>query len=92
MDATDTTRRGRSASSSGSPRLPTPPLRNSPTNFTYAHIGHFADAGQAIANGDFAFANAVTLWGTQNRPRFFEGTAVAREAALHAAPVRAAAE
>jgi len=42
---------------------------------------------------DFTFANAVRLWGTQN-PRFFEGTAVAREAAavLNGAPVRAAAE
>ena len=44
---------------------------------------------------DFAFANAVRLWGTQN-PRFFEGTVVAKEAAavLKAAqqPVRAAAE
>ena len=29
---------------------------------------------------DFVFANAVRLWGTQN-PRFFEGTAVAKEAA-----------
>jgi hypothetical protein len=29
---------------------------------------------------DFTFANAVRLWGTQN-PRFFEGTAVAKEAA-----------
>ena len=29
---------------------------------------------------DFVFANAVRLWGTQN-PRFFEGTAVAKDAA-----------
>ena len=29
---------------------------------------------------DFVFENAVRLWGTQN-PRFFEGTAVAKEAA-----------
>ena len=29
---------------------------------------------------DFTFANAVRLWGTNN-PRFFEGTAVARQAA-----------
>jgi predicted TIM-barrel fold metal-dependent hydrolase len=29
---------------------------------------------------DFVFGNAVRLWGTQN-PRFFEGTAVAKEAA-----------
>jgi hypothetical protein len=29
---------------------------------------------------DFVFGNAVRLWGTQN-PRFFEGTAVARDAA-----------
>ena len=28
---------------------------------------------------DFVFGNAVRLWGTQN-PRFFEGTAVAKEA------------
>jgi predicted TIM-barrel fold metal-dependent hydrolase len=42
---------------------------------------------------DFTFANAVRLWGTQN-PRFFEGTAVAKQAAevLDAAEVRAAAE
>jgi len=42
---------------------------------------------------DFAFANAVRLWGKQN-PRFFEGTRVARAAAavLAATPVRAAAE
>jgi predicted TIM-barrel fold metal-dependent hydrolase len=42
---------------------------------------------------DFTFANAVRLWGTQN-PRFFEGTAVAKEAAevLNPAPSRAAAE
>jgi hypothetical protein len=26
-------------------------LRNSPTNFTYNHIGHFADAGHAAAKG-----------------------------------------
>jgi hypothetical protein len=29
---------------------------------------------------DFVFGNAVRLWGTQNE-HFFEGTAVAREAA-----------
>jgi len=42
---------------------------------------------------DFAFANAVRLWGTQN-PRFFEGTLVAEAAAevLSGAPARAAAE
>ncbi len=42
---------------------------------------------------DFTFANAVRLWGRQN-PRFFEGTAVAKQAAevLNAAPVRAAAD
>jgi predicted TIM-barrel fold metal-dependent hydrolase len=42
---------------------------------------------------DFTFANAVRLWGTQN-PRFFEGTAVAHEAAavLGAAPAQVAAE
>jgi predicted TIM-barrel fold metal-dependent hydrolase len=42
---------------------------------------------------DFAFANAVRLWGTQN-PRFFEGTVVAAEAAevLNGAAARAAAE
>src|SRR5213594_406902 len=33
---------------------------------------------------DFTFANAVHLWGTQN-PRFFEGTAVAKEAAAELA-------
>jgi predicted TIM-barrel fold metal-dependent hydrolase len=42
---------------------------------------------------DFAFANAVRLWGTQN-PRFFEGTVVAQAAAdvLNGAPARVAAE
>ncbi len=42
---------------------------------------------------DFAFANAVRLWGTQN-PRFFAGTRVAEQAAavLDGAPSRAAAE
>ena len=41
---------------------------------------------------DFTFANAVRLWGTQN-PRFFEGTAVAKEAAaVLKAGARAAAE
>ena len=42
---------------------------------------------------DFTFGNAVRLWGTQN-PRFFEGTAVAKEAAelLGTTPARAAAE
>jgi predicted TIM-barrel fold metal-dependent hydrolase len=33
---------------------------------------------------DFVFANAVHLWGTQN-PKFFEGTAVAKEAAAELA-------
>ncbi|HWE74592.1 MAG TPA: hypothetical protein VG328_15630, partial [Stellaceae bacterium] len=42
---------------------------------------------------DFAFANAVRLWGMQN-PHFFDGTKVASAAAavLAATPVRAAAE
>ena len=42
---------------------------------------------------DFTFTNAVRLWGTGN-PRFFEGTAVAKEAAalLGTAPARVAAE
>jgi hypothetical protein len=41
---------------------------------------------------DFTFTNAVRLWGTQN-PRFFEGTVVAKEAAVLAEPaLRAAAE
>jgi len=42
---------------------------------------------------DFAFANAVRLWGQQN-PRFFEGTRVAKQAAavLAAPPIRVAAE
>ena len=40
----------------------------------------------------FTFTNAVRLWGTQN-PRFFEGTVVAKEAAVLAEPaLRAAAE
>ncbi len=42
---------------------------------------------------DFTFVNAVRLWGSQN-PRFFEGTAVAKEAAsvLKGEEARAAAE
>jgi hypothetical protein len=44
---------------------------------------------------DFTFANAVRLWGTQN-PKFFEGTRVAKEAAVVLAaaqtPTRDAAE
>ena len=42
---------------------------------------------------DFAFANAVRLWGTQN-PGFFEGTAVAKAAAavLASPSARTAAE
>jgi predicted TIM-barrel fold metal-dependent hydrolase len=42
---------------------------------------------------DFAFANAVRLWGTQN-PRFFDGTVVAAAAAdvLSSATARVAAE
>ena len=40
---------------------------------------------------DFTFANAVRLWGTQ-KPKFFEGTAVAKAAAavLAETPSRAA--
>jgi predicted TIM-barrel fold metal-dependent hydrolase len=42
---------------------------------------------------DFTFANAVRLWGSQN-PRFFDGSAVAKQAAevLRTPTVRAAAE
>ncbi len=37
---------------------------------------------------DFTFANAVRLWGTQNR-KFFEGTAVAKAAAAVLAEAKA---
>jgi predicted TIM-barrel fold metal-dependent hydrolase len=53
-------------------------LRNSPTNFTYNHIGHFADAGHAAAKGlflggvtrrfpglRFAFLEGGVGWGAQ---------------------------
>ena len=38
---------------------------------------------------DFAFANTVHLWGTQN-PKFFEGTRVAKAAAAELARGQAA--
>ena len=53
-------------------------LRNSPTNFTFNHIGHFAAAGHAIAKGlflagvtrrfpdlNFAFLEGGVGWGCQ---------------------------
>jgi predicted TIM-barrel fold metal-dependent hydrolase len=53
-------------------------LRNSPSNFTYNHIGHFAAAGHAIAKGlflggvtrrfpdlNFAFLEGGAGWGCQ---------------------------
>ena len=53
-------------------------LRNSPSNFTYNHIGHFAAAGHAIAKGlflggvtrrfpdvNFAFLEGGVGWGCQ---------------------------
>jgi len=53
-------------------------LRNSPTNFTFNHIGHFADAGHASAKGiflngvtrrfpglHFAFLEGGVAWGCQ---------------------------
>jgi len=67
-------------------------------------IGHFdvidmrdplPEAWELVEDGLITadnFTNAVRLWGTQN-PRFFEGTVVAKEAAVLAEPaLRAAAE
>jgi len=48
-------------------------LRNSPTNFTYNHIGHFADAGHAAAKG--IFLGGVTRRFPQLRFAFLEGGA-----------------
>ena len=48
-------------------------LRNSPTNFTYNHIGHFADAGHAAAKG--LFLGGVTRRFPQLRFAFLEGGA-----------------
>ena len=36
-------------------------LRNSPSNFTFNHIGHFAAAGHAVAKGLFLRRDAVPL-------------------------------
>src|SRR5205807_2916504 len=49
------------------------PLREA---FELVEDGHITESDFP----DFVFGNAVRLWGTQN-PRFFEGTAVAKEAA-----------
>ncbi len=46
-------------------------LRNSPTNFTYNHIGHFADAGHATAKG--IFLGGVTRRFPELRFAFLEG-------------------
>ena len=46
-------------------------LRNSPTNFTYNHIGHFADAGHAAAKG--LFLGGVTRRFPELRFAFLEG-------------------
>ena len=46
-------------------------LRNTPTNFTYNHIGHFADAGHAAAKG--IFLGGVTRRFPQLRFAFLEG-------------------
>src|SRR5829696_9879642 len=46
-------------------------LRNSPTNFTYNHIGHFADAGHAAAKG--IFLGGVTRRFPELRFAFLEG-------------------
>jgi predicted TIM-barrel fold metal-dependent hydrolase len=46
-------------------------LRNSPTSFTYNHIGHFADAGHAIAKG--IFLGGVTRRFPELRFAFLEG-------------------
>ena len=48
-------------------------LRNSPTNFTYNHIGHFADAGHAAAKG--IFLGGVTRRFPELRFAFLEGGA-----------------
>jgi hypothetical protein len=47
-----------------------------PEAFELVEDGHITESDFH----DFVFGNAVRLWGTQN-PRFFEGTAVAKEAA-----------
>ena len=47
-----------------------------PEAFELVEDGHITESDFQ----DFVFGNAVRLWGTQN-PRFFEGTAVAKEAA-----------
>ena len=74
--STTTTRCGRSAAeldiaptfhSTGSNQA----LRNSPTNFTYNHIGHFADAGHAAAKG--IFLGGVTRRFPELRFAFLEG-------------------
>src|ERR1700733_5082992 len=46
-------------------------LRNSPSNFTYNHIGHFADAGHAAAKG--IFLGGVTRRFPELRFAFLEG-------------------
>lgn len=46
-------------------------LRNSPTNFTYNHIGHFASAGHATAKG--IFLGGVTRRFPELRFAFLEG-------------------
>ncbi len=46
-------------------------LRNSPTNFVYNHIGHFADAGHAAAKG--IFLGGVTRRFPELRFAFLEG-------------------
>jgi predicted TIM-barrel fold metal-dependent hydrolase len=46
-------------------------LRNSPTNFTFNHIGHFADAGHASAKG--IFLNGVTRRFPELHFAFLEG-------------------
>ena len=73
---TISTRCGRSASRSRSRRPSTragsnQALRNSPTNFTYNHIGHFADAGHAAAKG--IFLGGVTRRFPELRFAFLEG-------------------
>ncbi|HEY4042914.1 MAG TPA: amidohydrolase family protein, partial [Rhodopila sp.] len=46
-------------------------LRNSPTNFTYNHIGHFADAGHAACKG--IFLGGITRRFPELRWAFLEG-------------------
>ena len=74
--STTTTRSGRNAASSASRRPSIPAaaamaMRNSPTNFTFNHIGHFAAAGHAVAKA--LFLGGVTRRFPDLRFAFLEG-------------------